>query len=73
MKAINRNAIYVVAAVLALIALAAALYVGIIDVSRAVVAIKDTATLAALAMAVWSSLLAKRHLTPDPDVPEEEK
>ena len=71
MKAINRKAVYVIAALLAFVALVAAIYVGIIDVPKMVVAIKDAATVAALAMGVWSSLLAKKNLTPDP-LPEEE-
>ena len=65
MKAMDRNLVYSIAAVLAFVALVGALYVGVVETPKMMVAIKDAATVAALAMGAWSGLLAKRHLTPD--------
>ena len=66
MNAATRNMIYIATAVLAFVALVAALYVGVVEAPRLMIAIKDAATVAALALSAFSGILAKKYLTPDP-------
>jgi uncharacterized membrane protein (DUF441 family) len=59
--------LYLLTVLVVFIALVAALYAGVVEASKLVVAIKDAATLVALALGAFSGILARKHLTPDPE------
>ena len=66
MNASTRSIVYIVTALVAFATLTATIYAGVLDPTKLVEAVKEAGAVATAILGIFSGVLARLNLTPDP-------